>query len=439
MESDSTDLAAQTLSICRDLIRIDTTNTGDDGSVGERLAAEYVLGLLQDLGYEPHLVESRPKRASVLLRIEGSQGSRPALVWHGHLDVVPAIAQEWQVDPFGAEVIDGILWGRGAVDMKNVDAMMLAVVKQWALTGTKPPRDILLCFFADEESGGKLGAHWLVDHQREFFEGANEAVGEVGGFSTSLAGRRTYLIQTAEKGIAWLRLVAKGTAGHGSAQNPDNAVNHLVDALSRIAQVSWPRELTPTMTALLEGASELTGLRFEPDDPAAIDQIIAAFGPAGRWVAPSLSTSCNLTGLDAGSKVNVVPGRAQAMIDIRPLPGQRDLVFETVTDLAGPQVKVETINDDVAVQAPLDRPLVSAMKAALKRADPSAGIVPYMLPAGTDAKALSRLSLACYGFAPLRLPDGFDFTAMFHGVDERVPVEALAFGAEVLADFLAQC
>ncbi|MDR1823741.1 MAG: M20/M25/M40 family metallo-hydrolase [Bifidobacteriaceae bacterium] len=430
-------LATETLQICRDLIRLDTTNTGDDTSVGERTAAEYVIGLLQEVGLQPFYAESQPRRGSLVVRIEGADAARPALVLHGHLDVVPAAAGDWSVDPFGAEVSDdGLLWGRGAVDMKDMDAMMLAVVRDWARSGTKPPRDIILCFFADEEHGGWLGSHWLVDHHPELFEGATEAVGEVGGYSTWVNGRRVYLIQTAEKGIAWLRLVAKGTAGHGSAVNPDNAVAHLVAAADAIARHAWPLHLTPAMRALLDGVAALTGLPLDPEDPASVRAVIDALGPAKRFVAASTGTSVNLTGLTAGYKVNVVPGAATATVDMRPVPGGRDEAWETVRRLAGPHVRVETISDDVPVENPFDVPLAGQMAAALRRADPGAVVLPYLLAAGTDAKALSKLGIRGYGFVPLSLPPDFDFTAMFHGVDERVPVASLAAGVAVLKDFL---
>ncbi|MDR3106635.1 MAG: M20/M25/M40 family metallo-hydrolase, partial [Bifidobacteriaceae bacterium] len=415
-------LADDAVRIARDLIRFDTTNTGDERSAGEREAAEYVVGLLQKLGHEPVYVESAPRRGSVVLRLEGQDQTRPALVLHGHLDVVPADRSEWTADPFGAEVRDGAIWGRGAVDMKDMDAMILAVVSDWSRRGVKPTRDIVIGFFADEEAGGRLGSHWLVERKPELFAGATEAVSEVGGFSVELAGRRAYLIQTAEKGMEWLRLVAQGTPGHGSAINPDNAVEHLAAALARIAAQPWPTRLTATVEALLRGAADLTGLRFDPEDQQTVAALLDAFGPAKRFVGASAATALNVTSLSAGSKVNVVPRTASATVDLRPLPGQSQAARAEVARLAGPGVQVEAIYEDIALEAPIDTPLVGAMKAALAAVDPAAATLPYMLAGGTDGKALSRLGIVSYGFAPLRLPSGFDFTAMFHGVDERVPV-----------------
>ncbi|MDR1187722.1 MAG: M20/M25/M40 family metallo-hydrolase [Bifidobacteriaceae bacterium] len=430
--------AARAVEFARTLIRFDTTNTGDERSAGEREAAEYVMGLLQDWGHEPQYFESEPKRGSIVLRLEGQDHNRGALVLHGHLDVVPADRSEWSADPFGAEVRDGAIWGRGAVDMKDMDAMILAVVEWWSKRGVKPPRDIILCFFADEEAGGVLGSRWLVDNHPELFAGATEAVSEVGGFSVDIAGQRAYLLQTAEKGIAWLKLIAEGTPGHGSAVNADNAVRHLVDALARIAAAPWPVNLTPTVEALLRGAAELAGLKPDLEDPQAIDELLNVFGPARRFVGASIATGVNLTSVSGGGKVNVIPRTAEGTIDMRPLPGDAANARAKIDQLTGPRVRIEPINEDIALEAPLDAPLVEAMRQALAKADPDATALPYMLAGGTDGKALARLGINNYGFAPLRLPPGFDFTAMFHGVDERVPVDSLRWGTGVLADFLAR-
>ena len=235
----------EVVGICRDLIRIDTSNYGDDSGPGERVAAEHVMGLLTEVGLDPELFESEPGRASVVVRLEGSDSSRPALVLHGHLDVVPARADDWSVDPFGAEEVDGLVWGRGAVDMKDMDAMILAVVRQMAREGRRPARDVVVAMFADEEAGGAKGARWAVDNRPDLFEGATEAISEVGGFSVDVDGRRAYLLQTAEKGLSWLRLVADGRAGHGSQVNADNAVTHLAEAVARLGRHPWPLQLTP--------------------------------------------------------------------------------------------------------------------------------------------------------------------------------------------------
>lgn len=425
--------------LCRDLLRIDTSNYGDNAGPGERAAAEYVMEALTEVGLDPELFESAPGRANVVVRLPGHDPARPALVLHGHTDVVPAEARDWTVDPFSGEEIDGVLWGRGAVDMKDMDAMILAVVRQMAREGRRPARDVVVAFFADEEAGGVYGARYAVDHRPELFEGATEAISEVGGFSVDVAGHRTYLLQTAEKGIGWLRLVAEGRAGHGSQVNRENAVVELAAAVARIGDHPWPMHLTPTVRALLRGVADLTGLRFEPEDPDGVARLVDALGPAARFVGATLRNTATPTQLAAGYKANVVPGRAEAVLDTRFLPGREAELRATVAELAGPAVRVEEIHGDVALEVPFEGALVDAMVGALRAEDPEAAVLPYALSAGTDNKSLSRLGIAGFGFAPLRLPTGLDFPAMFHGVDERVPVESLRFGTRVLDRLLASC
>lgn len=429
----------EVVGICRDLIRFDTSNFGDGSGPGERAAAEYVVGLLQEVGLDAELFESAPGRASVVTRIEGADPSRPALVLHGHLDVVPARAADWSVDPFAAEEREGLIWGRGAVDMKDMDAMILAVVRQMVREGRRPARDVVVAMFADEEAGGTHGARWAVDRRPELFHGATEAISEVGGFSVELDGRRAYLLQTAEKGLSWMRLVADGRAGHGSQVNQDNAVTHLAEAVARIGRHPWPLQLTPTVRALLEGVSDLTGLPFDAEDPATAERLVTALGAAGRFVGATLRHSTNPTQLEAGYKANVIPGQAVGTVDGRFLPGYEEEFVTTVTELAGPHVRIEHIHHDVALEAPVHGDLVDSMVDALLAEDPGAAVLPYTLSGGTDNKSLSRLGITGYGFAPLRLPADLDFAGMFHGVDERVPTDALRFGTRVLDHLLTRC
>jgi acetylornithine deacetylase/succinyl-diaminopimelate desuccinylase-like protein len=426
--------------ICSDLIRIDSTNPGDGSGPGERKAAEYVMAELAEVGLDAELFESEPGRATVVLRIEGEDPSRPGLAVHGHLDVVPADAADWQVDPFSAEERDGCIWGRGAVDMKDMDAMILANVRHLARTGTRPARTTTFVFFADEEAGGVYGSHWLVDHHPHWFEGVTEAVSEVGGYSVTVptpeGQRRAYLLQTAEKGILWLRLRAHGRAGHGSVPTDDNAIVHLAAAIGRIAAHEWPRHYIAAVRDLLQGLGALTGTAFDDD---ALEPLLATIGSAQGFVRGTLRDTANVTMLDSGYKHNVIPQTASAAVDCRFLPGHEDELMETVQTLAGEHVEVEVVHRDVALEAPFDGDLVEAMKQSLLRADPGASILPYCLSGGTDNKALDRLGITGYGFAPLRLPADLDFAGMFHGIDERVPVDSLRFGARVLGDFLRTC
>ncbi|GAA4365567.1 M20/M25/M40 family metallo-hydrolase [Paeniglutamicibacter cryotolerans] len=415
--------------ICRTLIRFDTSNFGDNQGPGEREAAEYTAGLMAEAGLEPQLFESSPGRTSVVTRMKGTDSSLPALIVHGHLDVVPALKEDWSVDPFAAEVKDGMIWGRGAVDMKDMDAMVLAVMRQMQAEGTAPRRDIIIGMFADEEAGGTYGASWLVDNHPELFEGATEAISEVGGFSANIGGKRAYLLQTAEKGMAWLKLAASGRAGHGSQINDDNAVTRLAGAVSRIGGHQWPISYTKTTRAFLEGVSELTGVEFTEDDPG---KLLDELGNVARFVGATLQNTSNPTLLKAGYKHNVIPGGAEALIDARVLPGQMEEVLAKLQELAGAGIDLTMTHQDVALEVPFAGNLVDNMVNALQVEDPGAVVLPYMLSGGTDNKSLSRLGITGYGFAPLRLPEDMDFTGMFHGVDERVPVDSLKFGTRVL-------
>jgi acetylornithine deacetylase/succinyl-diaminopimelate desuccinylase-like protein len=423
----------EVVDLCRNLLRIDTSNYGDGSGPGERGAAEHVAALLTDVGLAPELVESEPGRASVVVRLEGADPAREALLVHGHLDVVPAQASDWRVHPFSGEERDGCLWGRGAVDMKGMDAMMLAVVRDLALTGQRPPRDLVFAFLADEEAGGRKGARHLVDTRPELFEGVTEAISEVGGFSVDLDGQRCYLLQTAEKGIAWLRLVAHGRAGHGSQVNTDNAVTRLCEAVARVGAHDWPLEVTATVRQFLDGVTEVTGVEFDPRDPEAL---LSRLGTTARWVGATLRNTANPTVLQAGYKQNVIPGTASALLDCRFLPGRQQELVDTVRTLAGDAVDVEVVLDDVALETSFDGPLVDAMVGALLAEDPGARVLPYCLSGGTDNKSFSRLGIRGFGFAPLRLPGDLDFSALFHGVDERVPTDALRFGTRVLGRLL---
>jgi acetylornithine deacetylase/succinyl-diaminopimelate desuccinylase-like protein len=426
--------------ICSDLIRIPSVNAGDNEGLGERAAAEYVMGLLHEVGLDPVLVESAPGRASVMVRLEGADPARPGLVVHGHLDVVPADAADWQVDPFSAELLDGCIWGRGAVDMKDMDAMILACVRDLARTGAKPARTTTFAFFADEEAGGRFGSQWVVDHHPDWFDGATEAISEVGGYSITVPSRHTgsptraYLLQTAEKGMLWLRLHARGRAGHGSVPNDTNAIVRLAEALTRIDAHPWPREIIPSVRDLLDGLSEITGTRYADDD---LDALLALLGGGAQgFVLGSLRDTVNPTMLAGGYKHNVVPQAASAALDGRFLPGHEDALLAKVRELAGEHVDIEVVHRAIALESPGSGPLVDAMTLALLDHDPDSTVLPYCLSGGTDNKALSGLGITGYGFAPLRLPPDLDFGPMFHGVDERVPVESLEFGARVLRRFL---
>ncbi|GGW25731.1 MULTISPECIES: M20/M25/M40 family metallo-hydrolase [Streptomyces] len=416
-----------------DLIRIDTTNRGG-GDCRERPAAEYAAQQLAGAGLEPTLLERTPGRTNVVARIEGTDPSADALLVHGHLDVVPAEAADWSVHPFSGEVRDGVVWGRGAVDMKNMDAMILAVARSWAREGVRPRRDLVIAFTADEEASAEDGSGFLADRHPHLFEGCTEGISESGAFTFhDGAGREIYPIAAGERGTGWLKLTARGRAGHGSKVNRENAVTRLAAAITRIGEHEWPLRLTPTVTAALTELAALYGIEATLDE---VDALLEKLGPAGKLVEATVRNSANPTMLDAGYKINVIPGEAVAYVDGRYLAGCEDEFRATLDALTGPDVSWEFAHREVALQAPVDSPTFAKMRTAVQEFAPEGAVVPYCMSGGTDAKQFSRLGITGYGFAPLKLPEGLDYQALFHGVDERVPVEALHFGVDVLDRFL---
>ena len=424
-----------TARIARDLIRFQTVNWGEGKSNGETDAAEYIAAELTRLGLAPQLFESEPGRTSLVARVDGADPSRPALVLHGHLDVVPAMADDWSVDPFAGEIRDGMLWGRGAVDMKDMDAMILTALGDILSAGERPPRDLIVAFFADEENGGVYGSHWMVDNHPELFAGATEAISEVGGYSIDVGGRRAYLLQTGEKALVWIKLTARGSTAHGSRVIPDNAVTKLARAVLAIGELEWPVQLTGTTSALLAELRAMLGV----DAAADPDAVVEATGTAAGFLRSTLRVTSNPTALDAGYKHNVIPDRAEALIDLRPFAGQEDEVLARVREVIGDEIEITVMHHDIGLEVPFAGTLVDEMVAALGRHDPGAPVLPYLMSGGTDNKALDKLGITGYGFAPLQLTPDLDFPAMFHGIDERVPLSALAFGRTVLGDLLRHC
>jgi len=433
---------AEVVELVSSLIRFDTSNTGELATTkGERECAEWVAAQLQEVGYETEYVESgAPGRGNVFARLKGSDPTRGALMLHGHLDVVPAEPADWRVHPFAGAVEDGYVWGRGAVDMKDMVGMILAVARQFKAEGIVPPRDLVFAFVADEEAGGKYGCQWLVQNRPDLFEGVTEAVGEVGGFSLTVprpdgTERRLYLVETAEKGLGWMRLTAKGRAGHGSFLHTDNAVTILAQAVARLGAHTFPLVISDSVAEFLAAAGEETGLDFDATSPD-LDGTLAKLGSIANIIGATLRDTANPTMLSAGYKANVIPQTAEAVVDCRILPGRQAEFEATVDELIGPDVQREWITNLDSYETTFDGHLVDAMNEAILAHDPGARTVPYMLSGGTDAKAFAKLGIRCFGFAPLQLPPDLDFSALFHGVDERVPVDALLFGTRVLEHFL---
>jgi acetylornithine deacetylase/succinyl-diaminopimelate desuccinylase-like protein len=433
------DAEAEVVTLTQELIRIDSSNWGDaPETVGEAEVADYCAERLREVGYAPEVYSTTgDTRRGVHLRIPGTDPSAGALLLHGHIDVVPAMADDWSHPPFAAELDEGFVWGRGAVDMKDMDAMILSVVRSWARNGVRPRRDVVVLFLPDEEAGSLHGSRWLADHRPDMFEGVTEAVGEVGGFSLTVRDDlRLYPIQTAEKGIRWIRLRARDRAGHGSMLHEDNAVTALCEAVTRVGRHRWPVRRTKTVDRFLEELSEAYGIDL---NAAELDQVLAHLGTLGMLVGATMQNTANPTMLQAGYKHNVIPGEAVASIDGRVLPGYEDEFEATIRQIVGDAIEMESVVEDDAIEAPFDTVTVDLMASVLRAEDPAARAVPYMISGGTDAKAFTRLGIDCYGFSPLRMPPDLDYWRLFHGVDERVPVDGLTFGVRVLDRFLRSC
>lgn len=423
----ASDAAVDVAAVCRDLIRFDTSNPGSD----ERDAAEYVATVLSDLGLEAEIFESVQRRTNVVSRIQGRDPTLPALLVHGHLDTVPAEAAEWSRDPFGGEVTDGCIWGRGAVDMKNAVAMYLAAAAEVLATSGQPERDIILAFLADEEAGGSHGAAFLVHEHPELFEGCSMAIGEVGGFNLpSTDGVPTFAISVADKGLRWYELTQRGVAGHGSMIAEDNPILGLLRTLERFQGPGSDYVVLEPMRRL----AEALGGRVPADDSQAAEVLAAASGPFRPMIEAALRNTVNVTRIGAGYKDNVIPGTAWARLDCRYLPGWEDELHQLVTGDLPDSVTATLVRRSPPTVPSDDGAWFGHLAAVLRRVQPGCRVAPYVFSGGTDNKWFAELGIPTFGFTPLLLPEGFDFPAMFHGVDERIPVDSLDFGVRVLTE-----
>lgn len=413
--------------VCRDLIRFDTSNPG----ATEQPAAEYVMRALDAAGVRYEKFEPAPGRVNVVATSPGADRSLPKLALHGHLDVVPADPSGWSRPPFAGDVVDGMLYGRGAVDMKNFIAMMLAVQLDLAASGRQPRRDLVCCYLADEETGSVLGARWLAEKRPELLAGVGEALGEVGGFSLALpGGGRAYTIQTAERGSLWFSIRVPGVAGHAALSNASNPVRRLGPLIERIGALRVDEQAHPAFSELCRQVAELTAASTA--DPGKLLEPLGAFG---RMALMAERTSFVPTQVLAGRapNYNVVPGIAELGVDCRYLPGGRERALKALESVLDADMTYSMPATTLEAEAPFGGALLEAALSALKQHDAECrALLPYVMPAGTDAAALHTLGINCYGFTPLPLPDGFDYPAMFHAVDERVPVETLRRGKEIL-------
>ncbi|HEU4862616.1 MAG TPA: M20/M25/M40 family metallo-hydrolase [Candidatus Limnocylindria bacterium] len=443
----------------RGLIRIPSVNppgggpdvaAGRDPRGGETAAARYCADVLSGDGIEAEVIELTEGRGSVFARLRANgPATDPPLILLSHIDVVPVDAESWTRDPFGGELIDGVVWGRGAVDMKNMVAMELGVMLALKRSGAELRRDVIFGAVADEEAGGEHGARGLVEQRPELFHDADgrraaAAINEVGGYSMTIGDHRFYTVQVAEKGIAWTRVRTTGTPGHGSMPHPDNAAIKLANAVAAIAtdQATRPMRIIPVVADFLAGIGLADVGELAERDPDAVSAALerAVDDPVlRRSIDAMLRDTVTPNVLHAGKKVNVIPGAGEAEIDVRTLPGtDQAALLAHLQEVVGNDATVESVVSLPAVEWPADAEIVDLMHQALRAADPEATSVPMMITPGTDAKALAQIGIPCYGFAPLRLDPDVPFLSVFHGHDERIPVSALAFGLPVLADVVAR-
>jgi acetylornithine deacetylase/succinyl-diaminopimelate desuccinylase-like protein len=441
----------------RALIRIPSVNppgtpdgaAGRDSTGGETAAARYCAEALAGAGIAAEVLESAPGRGSCFARLPATvRDPEPPLVLLSHVDVVPVDAEAWSRDPFAADLLDGVIWGRGAVDMKDMVAMELGVMLALARSASERRRDVIFAALADEEAGGEFGAlHWVRNRPDLFGDDrgrpAAVALNEVGGYSMTIGGQRVYGIQVAEKGIAWTRMRSTGTTGHGSMPHPDNAAVKLAEAVTRLAAVDQPMRLTPVVDAFLSalGLATVADRVRAGDDAGATAALEGAVNDPvlRRSLTAMLRDTVTPTMIHAGKKMNVIPGRGEAEIDVRTLPGtdQHALLAEMQATV-GALALVEPVMLMPPTDSPSDAPIVDLMRVALHDADPEALTAPMMITPGTDAKAMAVIGIPTYGFAPLKLAADMPFLSLFHGHDERVPVSALRFGLPVLHEVVSR-
>lgn len=419
-----------------DLVRFDTTNPPGN----ELPAAEYLRDVLDKEGFQTTVLESAPGRGQIIARMKGTGEARPLLLL-SHLDVVPVERDKWEHDPFGGEVVDDVIWGRGTIDTKELTAMQLMVVLLLKRQGFTPKRDIIMAATADEEAGGKFGVGWLVENHWPLIE-AEYAINEGGGFGLDLGGRRVYAIQTAEKGVCWMKLRATGKPGHASTPRGDNAVVHLAEALAHIAHAKLPQHRTATVEAFIKGlaktqkfpASVLLPLVLNPVFEPSLLKQMASNEMLGPMMRAMLHNTATPTVLSAGQKTNVVPSEATGEVDGRLLPGQRpeDLVAELKPYL-GDKVEVEFLTTSQPCEVDYDTPLYELFEQVLGEFDPGCATVPFLITGSTDGRYLATRGVKVYGFAPLQQEGGGpSLWEMVHGHNERLSVKNLAFGTRVL-------
>jgi acetylornithine deacetylase/succinyl-diaminopimelate desuccinylase-like protein len=418
--------------LLQELIRFDTTNPPGD----EAACIDYVRALLENAGIETETYAADRRRPNLVARLAGDDSAAPLLL-QGHVDVVTTADQQWRHPPFEGRLSDGYVWGRGALDMKGGVAMLLSAVLRARAEGVRLPRDVVLAVLSDEEGGGDLGARFLVERHPELFAGVRYGLGEFGGFSMTVAGRRFYPIQVAEKQICWLRAVIRGPGGHGALINRGGTMARLARFLHDLDRRQLPVHLTPMVEQMLgtmaDALPRKEALVFRTMlKPALTARAVRLLGPQAPMFEPMLRNTVNATIVRCGEKINVVPSKVELELDGRALPGfSPDELIAEVHEAAGDDVELELVRHDPGPGEP-DLSRFEALAAILRELDPEAIPIPLLQVGVTDARFFARLGIQTYGFLPLRLPEDFRFLRLIHAADERVPVDALEFGAEAV-------
>ncbi len=430
-------LAEDARRLCQALLRMDTTNPPGN----ERICAQLLEREFREVGLEPVLLEAQPARTNLVVRHRGT-GKLPPLLLTAHLDVVEADPTKWRVPPFSGDEVEGCLWGRGAIDMKNMAAMCTAIIKRLAATNTKLDRDIIFAAVADEEAGCDLGSRFLVEEHTKLVE-AEYAIGESGGFSLHLGDTTFYPVQVAEKGFCWVRARVTGEPGHGSMPRHDSVVTRLGEALAKLGNTQLPLHATKHVSDFIDAIRARQPALIQPlikllARPQLLSRVARLMPGASisRSFSALLANTAAATVVRAGSKTNVIPGVAEFEIDGRTLPGQtdEDLLRELRTVL-GPEVELEIIKSaPPVVSEPVASLVYDSMKKQIESREPDAVVVPYLIPGFTDAKYFTRMGARWYGFSPVKIEkaSGIKFADMFHGHNERIPVAGLGWGTEVL-------
>jgi acetylornithine deacetylase/succinyl-diaminopimelate desuccinylase-like protein len=420
-----------TVELLQQLIRFDTTNPPGN----EAACIEFVRDLLGDVGVEAQLYAKEPDRPNLVARLPG--GDAQPLLLQGHVDVVTTAGQPWSRPPFAGELVDGYVWGRGALDMKGGVAMMLAAFLRAAREEAKLPGDVVLCVLADEEGGGDLGARFLVEEHAHLFDGIRYALGEFGGFSLEIGGTRFYLIQLAEKQICWLRATVRGPGGHGARINRGGTMARLAKLLRDLDRKRMPVHVTPVAREMVE---RMAGALPRPQrdvmrgllNPRLTDRLLPLLGERRASIEPLFRNTATATIVRGGEKINVVPSEVEVQIDARALPGfSPEQLMHELRDVIGNDVELELVRHDPGPAEP-DLGLYDTLAAVLKDLDPKAIPIPFLQAGVTDARFFSQLGIQTYGFLPLQLPADFAFEPLVHNADERVPAAAIEFGTEAV-------